>query len=355
MERMPQAPQTGWRQAGTDAAAPGVGHEGLPGPMPGWYRALPPWIREWAPPLTLAALAISFFAHLVFWGIAAVVIVGGAQAGGGGGGGQETSIGVAVITEAELGALQSGSLDAETPAVAEAPSVALPGGETDLHVADALAGGGIDPGNLGAGAGSLTTGLGAGDISGGPGLGVGGAGGGAASFFGVEARGTRFAYIVDISGSMDELVGSGNLRRIDLMKLELGRSIEALLENARFFIVTFSTDSKPLGGRLEWTAASDAGKAWARKTIPLVQSEASTEPFPAFELVLKAMRPKPDAIYFMTDGEFDKDVAGKILRLNTERIPIHCITFISREGEEVMKRIAADSKGTYSHVPGPGR
>jgi hypothetical protein len=307
--------------------------------------------------MTLAAVAISLFLHLVFWGIAAVVMVGGAQAGGAGGGSgnDNATVGVAVVTESELGEMHTGSLDAEAPAVAESPTVALPGGEADLHVSDAVGGGGIDPGGLGEGIGSLTSGMGAGDISGGMGLGAGGSGGGAASFFGVEARGTRFAYIVDISGSMDEGIGAGSLKRIDVLKNELSRSLEGLLDNAKFLVVLFSSDSKPLGGRLEWIPANDAGKAWERKTIPLIAADGSTEPFPAFEIVFKQMRPKPEAIYFMTDGEFDKDVANKIARLNAEaRIPIHCITFISKQGEEVMRKIAADSKGTYAHVAGPG-
>jgi hypothetical protein len=306
--------------------------------------------------MTLAAVTISLFLHLVFWGIAAAVMVGGAQAGGAGGGSgnEDASIGVAVVTESELGEMQTGSLDPEAPAVAEAPTVALPGGE-DLHVSDAVGGGGIEPGGLGEGIGSLTSGMGAGDISGGMGLGAGGAGGGAASFFGVEARGTRFAYIVDVSGSMDEGVGAASVKRIDVLRNELSRSLESLLDNARFLVVLFSTDSKPLGGRLEWIPANDAGKAWERRTVPLIVAEGSTEPFPAFEMVFKQMRPKPEAIYFMTDGEFDKDVANKIARLNAEaRIPIHCITFISTQGEEVMRKIAADSKGTYAHVGGPG-
>jgi hypothetical protein len=300
----------------------------------------------------MAASLLSLLIHLTFVAIAAIIYVGGAQAGGGSPGASGT-VGVAVMTESELGQLQSAGLDAEAPAVAEAPSAPIPGAETDLSVPD-VAGAGGDQGGLSESMGKLTSGLGGGDISGGSGLSGGGAGGGAASFFGLEARGTRFAYVCDISGSMDSGVGSGNLKRIDILKSELGKSIEALLENASFFVMLFSSDSKPLGGRLEWIQASDHGKQWARRTVPLIQAEGSTEPVNAFKTVF-SMRPKPDAIYFMTDGEFNEEYAIQIARLNAEwRIPIHCVTLVSREGEKIMRKIAADSGGTYTHFSGPG-
>jgi hypothetical protein len=333
---------------GPAAAAPRE-HAGL---VEGAGGVFPSWFWKWAPPATLGATLLSLTIHLVLGLVAAVIYVGGAQAGGAGGKGGSSEIGVAVITEAEFGELTNAGLDADAPAVAEAPSVSLPGGADDLGVAE-VAGAGGDQEGLTTGLGGLTEGLGSGNISGGPGLGSGG-GGGAASFFGVEARGTRFAYIVDISGSMEGGIGVGSLRRIDVLKTELLRSVEALLENAAFLVVMFSNDAKPLGGRLEWVQASDAGKQWARRTIPLIGSDGATEPVPAFKMVF-TMRPKPDAIYFMTDGEFNEEYALQIARMNGDwRIPIHCITFVSREGEKTMKKIAADSGGTYTHVPGPG-
>lgn len=318
-----------------------------------WTDFFPVWFVKWAPPATIAALSLSLLIHLLLWGVAAVVYLGGAQAGGAGGGGGPTAIGVAVVTEAELGEMQSAGLDADAPAIAEAPMVALPGGETEITIADSMGGGG-DQGGLGEGLGSLATGMGAGDISGGPGLGSGGAGGGAASFFGVEARGTRFAYICDVSGSMETGIGMGTQTRVGILKIELGKSLDALLENAHFFVALFSSNSVSMGGRFEWVGASDAGKTWARRTIPLITAEGATEPLPAFKLVY-GLRPKPDAIYFMTDGEFNPEYAVQIARMNAEyRIPIHCITFVSREGEAVMRKIAADSGGTYTHIAGPG-
>ncbi len=296
-----------------------------------------------APPATLLGLLVSLGVHLVLLAIAAVVAIGGAQAGGAGEGGMPP-VELAIITETELAAMQGGTVDAEAPAAPEVdPTLTMSLELLDTSVSAAIS----DVGSQPLGGGALA---GAGDILGpggfGDGDGLGGAGGGAASFFGAEARGTRFAYIVDVSGSMayDD--------KLDMLKRELSRSIDALLENAKFFVVSFSSDSIPLGGKREWTDAADVGKAWARKTISTFGAGGSTLPGPAFEMVF-SLRPKPDAVYFMTDGQFDPEVALLVLRLNAEqRIPVHCIGFASKESEDLMKRIAADSGGTYTYFTG---
>lgn len=335
---------------GKTSAAPVEGAADVEGAGVDWKRIL---IR-WAPPALLGATGLSLLIHLTLGFVAALILVGGGIIGQSGGGGEGKPIGVAVMTEAEFGSvMQAAGMNADTPAVADAPSATLPGSEIEIQVSDVGLGGSA-AGDLSEGAGALTSGMGAGNISGGPGLGGSGSGGGAASFFGVEARGTRFAYIVDVSGSMDIGVGVGELKRIDVLKSELAKSLQALLENAYFFVSLFSTDAKALGGKAEWVGATDAGKAWAKRTVPLIIAEGATEPINAFKMVLR-LRPKPDAIYFMTDGEFLVDYVKEIAKLNAEwRIPIHCITFVSREGEAAMKEIAKQSGGTYNHVSGPG-
>lgn len=300
-----------------------------------------------ASPATMLALSISLFVHLVILLLAALIAVGAAQAGGGGGGGNRGPVEVAVVSESELAAMAGGSIEADAPAVPELLSSLEPGLETLEPAISGLSDLGAMPdagGGIGTGAGIG----GAGDIASSPGLGLGGSGGGAASFFGAEARGTRFAYIVDVSGSM------GYDGKIETLKRELSRSIDALLENAKYFVVAFSDGAAPLENRKEWVEASDAGKLRGRRAVATLGADGSTMPLPAFQVVF-SIRPRPDAIYFMTDGQFDPATALDILRLNAEdRVPIHCITFVSKEGEAVMRKIAEDSGGTYTHVPGPG-
>ncbi|MFG0292597.1 MAG: hypothetical protein ACF8MJ_05530 [Phycisphaerales bacterium JB050] len=173
-------------------------------------------------------------------------------------------------------------------------------------------------------------------------------GGGAASFFGVEAGGNRFAYIVDVSGSMEG-------QRIEILKRELTRSIVGLRSQSQFTIVLFSSGAFQLGPE-GWRNASDSGKRSARAEINNIRAGGTTIPFPAFEEVFR-MRPRPDAIYFMTDGAFSnaETVAEEIARLSRSTgkiVPIHCITFIERDAEEIMKVIARQSNGSYTHVTG---
>jgi len=116
--------------------------------------------------------------------------------------------------------------------------------------------------------------------------------------------------------------------------------------------VSFASGAQPLGGRSAWREATTGGKVWARKHINAINAGGGTQPLPAFQEVFN-VRPRPDAIYFMTDGEFNAEVASEIIRLNSRRrIPIHCITFVNRDAEELMRRIASHSRGTYTHVEG---
>ncbi len=61
------------------------------------------------------------------------------------------------------------------------------------------------------------------------------------------------------------------------------------------------------------------------------------------------LRPRPDAIYFVTDGDFDPQLADDIKVLNADpSIPIYTICLESRDAEQIMKRIASESGGTHA-------
>jgi hypothetical protein len=240
----------------------------------------------------------------------------------------------------------------ETPLDATAPSVAPADAQlADVVTAGVLEGaGGVDAPGAGEGLGAISDGLGGaggGDIGSGEGLGSGGMGGGGASFFGVEAKGARFAYIVDISGSMRG-------EKLQALKAELRESIGALQTHQSFYIAFFSSDAVPLDDKRKWVSATDANKRWATERIMGVDASGGTVPWPAFDLIF-SMRPAPDAIYFMTDGIFDPEVADKIQVRNSggQKVPVHAISFVDRSAEELMRRIGAQSGGSYSHIEGP--
>lgn len=289
------------------------------------------------------AVTVSLLIHLSLALIAAAVGVGIAQVGGhrdGARGDYELNQTSAV----ELSGLLDTPIDVFSPVVAD---TALP----DVSTSGILDGpGGDDRAGAGPGLGQIGEGLGGaggGDIGDGMGIGAGGGGGGAASFFGVEARGSRFAYVIDVSGSMRG-------EKMAALKTELNESIKAMLEHMSFVVVCFQSDAVPLGNRTRWMDATEAGKRWAFEKIAVLEAQGGTEPWPALEIVL-GTKPPPDAIYFMTDGVFDPVVADQLAIRNngSRKVPIHCITFVDKSAEELMRRIAAESGGTYAHVAGP--
>ncbi|MEM0983183.1 MAG: hypothetical protein AAGI17_04440 [Planctomycetota bacterium] len=181
-----------------------------------------------------------------------------------------------------------------------------------------------------------------------------GASTGDVSFFGVEAQGSRFAYVVDVSRSMlDQDKWSTTAR-------ELERSVFSLPEQAEFIVILYSDSAGFLTPRGEWQPAGDTQKRAARARLRSVAPNGGTQPLGAFEDIFR-MRDKPDAVYFMTDGLFapSPNVPSSIARLNRRyRVAINTILFgdlggsaaAVRTAKEDMQQIARQSGGQFIHV-----
>jgi hypothetical protein len=310
----------------------GPTHEGVPLAASPLERIL-----RIATATSLGALGISLMVHVLGGLIAAVLVVGAAPGRGEGSGG-DAPVEMAILSQAELTQLQDAAMGLSTPSVTDV------GVETDIPAAiEEIAGAGEalggDMGDVGALAGG-------GDI-GGSGEGLGGSGGGGGGrFFGVEVQGNRFAYIVDISGSMDG-------PRLAFLREELNQSIGGLLETSEFVIIQFSDDAKVVGEQKGWQQATTAVKRTMKNEIALLAAMGGTNPLPGFQ-VASTVRPRPDAIYFMTDGDFADQTADEIVALwQGAKVPVHTICFGSRDGEDRMKKIARQTRGTYTYVKGP--
>ena len=299
-------------------------------------------LRRWFTRAAVTGVIVSLLIHATGLLGAAFWRIGGWRSGGPGEGASQvgSAIDMAVVSEGELTTLQESAIALQTPSVPDATS----GDIQNAEIVDTAPGGGEgegmgELGELGplAGGGDVT---GAGDGTG------GGGGGGGANFFGLEARGNRFAYIVDVSGSMGG-------KRIETLRRELGNSIKGLLENSQFVVVQFDDNASIVGERQTWTDGTVSGKRTAEAMINTLNPGGGTNPLPAVEIVFK-LRPRPDAIYFMTDGEFPAGTLEEITRLNkTLRIPIHTICFGSQAGQDAMRKIAQVSRGKYTFVPEP--
>ena len=173
-----------------------------------------------------------------------------------------------------------------------------------------------------------------------------GSGTGGTSFFGIGGRGRRFAYIVDRSSSMQQV------RKLEVVKDELRRSIRALPDFASFLIYFYANDYVTPEFQDDWIRARPREISRVRRWIDGQVPGGSTQPMSSFMSVL-SMEPRPDVIFFLTDGIIPEDTAAKIRQYNSTGrvIPINTIAFGSPAGQEQLKQIAADSGGVYRFVP----
>jgi hypothetical protein len=120
----------------------------------------------------------------------------------------------------------------------------------------------------------------------------------------------------------------------------------------RFQLIFFNTQELPYpqpGWRHPRKERADVA-AW----LQTVTAAGGTYPTPAFRVAL-SLSPRPDAIFFMTDGLFPEQVVDEVANLNRggeKRVPIHAISFMDTSSESLMKKIAGDSGGRYRHVSG---
>jgi len=197
------------------------------------------------------------------------------------------------------------------------------------------------------GSGAVPTLGGSGDGSGGePGLGGGGAG---TSFFGLSSKGTRFAYIVDRSGSM------GQSRKLRVAMRELARSIERLPDYAYFYVVLFSADLRIPPMQRGWTRARKTTARHLIRWLNQVDPGGGTHPGPAFDQVF-SLDVRPDVIFFLTDGEITGFTAGEVAAYNArgKRVIINTIAFGDPASQELLRQIAGQSGGAYRFVPTEG-
>jgi hypothetical protein len=306
---------------------------------------------------TLYGLAGSAVIHLILVLIAGLVTV--QYTFGDAGGAGDDSVQFAVLDEAALSDESSPVLINEREAVDTSISDAALGLDLlaeaqtrdrsidDLSESIAPA---LDPGGGGLTALDAETG------SAGAGSGDG------ASFFGLEAKGRRFAYIVDISGSMNQS-HSGGLSRWEQTRQELTRSIRSLDPDAQFHVQLYASGSVSLFGVAAWSQSTPMNKRLSSDALVRISPDGGTNPMPAFQSVF-ALDPRPDAIYYMSDGEVSDpgELAATIRALNgRRRVPVHCILFgelgnpdAQQRAETMLRNIARQSGGRYTHI-GRGR
>lgn len=178
------------------------------------------------------------------------------------------------------------------------------------------------------------------------------------SFFGIEAGGHQFVYVLDMSNSMKG-------RRFDRATAELVRSVEQLGPHQEFYVLLFSNGTTQMFGRSESLpkpiAATMENKKRMADWLPKAFRGGGTDPREALRI---AMRLNPSAIFMLSDGEFNghknqkrENLLGgnadafSIVQAAFSKTPIHSIAFEDRSSRDNMKRLAEMTKGEFRFVP----
>ena len=174
-----------------------------------------------------------------------------------------------------------------------------------------------------------------------------------ASFFGAQAEGNRFVFVIDSSGSMRG-------PRWEALCKELIRALQSLSPDQDFFVISFDSMAHPMFG-----IAPPKGKFLkaVKKNVEQVQNwlrsiKHGKRTFPASAVGI-AMKLEPDAIFLLSDGEINdstvedlrvwnrkQDVDGNVVAL----VPIHTVLLHSPIGFATLEAIARENGGTFTPV-----
>jgi hypothetical protein len=141
--------------------------------------------------------------------------------------------------------------------------------------------------------------------------------------------------------------------KFDRARYELLHSIEQLASDQRFFVIFYNDGAFPMDAEEPVLRTEDAFAKTA-EWVNQVEANNGTNPLPA---LLYALSLRPDAIYFLSDGQFDP-AAIHVLRsrnkpskrIGHRQIPIHTIAFVDYLTIGIMRTIARDSGGEHRFV-----
>ena len=189
-------------------------------------------------------------------------------------------------------------------------------------------------------------------------------------FFGVQAGGSDFVFVVDSSVSM-------RLKFAEALR-ELEYSLRSLTPSQRFYVIFFDHNaermtlgkwnrrhtqySMKLRPEPDMVPATDENIDGCVRWMHHVQLEQWTNPHTAMAFALERLH--PDAIFLLSDGEFtddglteqflkEKNMIDDPVHGPLPAVIIHCIGFFSRAGEVTLQRIADTYGGTYRFVGPP--
>lgn len=175
-------------------------------------------------------------------------------------------------------------------------------------------------------------------------------GGTVASFYGLDVASDRIAFVLDVSGSMNEAQGAGT--RMDAAQAELKQSLDKYPAGAWFNLIFFSTEVTAWKDAM--VKMDDFTRSSALDYVSRQGPGGATAIYDALRRVFDDR--EVDTIFLLTDGEpqggTENDpfrIREEVLRWNLTRgIEIHCVS-IGMESS-LLRGLAEDSGGKYREV-----
>jgi von Willebrand factor type A domain len=174
-----------------------------------------------------------------------------------------------------------------------------------------------------------------------------------ATFLGTQAEGRRFCIIADASQSMRGAP-------MDQLKAEILKTLNGLSSTSQFYVIFFNATDIPMPYP-NWLNADKENLEKVRPWVKNMTTVLKTLPQSSFQRAFK-LQPKPDVIFFMTDGflQGKESVTALLGRLNaTEpKTQVHTILFSKPKAPEAklapaaaqLRTIAEKNAGTFRSV-----
>ncbi|MFO1483666.1 MAG: hypothetical protein U1F71_09950 [Verrucomicrobiaceae bacterium] len=263
----------------------------------------------------------------------------------------------------------------QTSAMAASVSPMLSTAASDIAMPDLNFAANTNELNLGTSFGSFGSGVTTGGV------------GGKVSFLGNTATAKHVVFVVDVSGSMSasmNVQGSGLMSRFDLLKKELSKSISAMASGTAYQILFFSdfawphdaldsNDMRALNNyewkitatsrnvsipRFSYLAANGTNISKSKKIIAEANNPGGTNWGSGLLMALKGS-PKPDVIFFMTDGNRN-DEQGWIDAVTQEnsrgkRTIIHTTAMGTPDAARDLDAMAKRNGGKFTAVMADGK
>ena len=210
--------------------------------------------------------------------------------------------------------------------------------------------------------------------------------GGAVSFMGNQGRGNRVVFVVDVSGSMSATsqVGNATISRFELLKKELAKSLGQLRGGVQYQVLYFSDFAWPhdevdsnnatamenyrweirpgqKDARIpsfRYLTANGSSISRSRKIIEESSNPGGTNWGSGLLMALRG-NPKPDLIFFMTDGNRSDALTwvDEVTEANSrgKRTVIHTTAMMEPGAAKELDELARRNGGKFTVVKADGK